>query len=364
MTSKQPTFSRIELARKRRGLTKVALAQRTGLSTRSLYDIESGQAIPTPETLTALSEVLRFPVEFFMRPALEIPTPEETSFRSLRSLTAGQRDAALAAGALAFELSQWIESRFELPTAPLPDLRDYDPETAAETLRAHWGIGERPVGNMIHLLESVGVRVFSVAADRRVDAFSLWRRDVPFMFLNTVKTAEHARMDAAHELGHLVLHRHGTPWGRNIEKDAQVFGSAFLMPRSSVLAAPRLLSATLGHLVQLKKRWLVSALALAHRLHELRLLSDWNYRSLCVQLSRLGRAREPEGIPRETSQVMAKVFGTLGTSKIDAAKELCLYSADIEALIFGLRAEPPADVPYRPGRQLTTRREFKVVTRN
>jgi len=44
---------------------------------------------------------------------------------------------------------------------------------------------------------------------REVDAFSLWRHGSPFVFLNTQKTPEHSRFDVAHELGHLVLHRHG-----------------------------------------------------------------------------------------------------------------------------------------------------------
>jgi Zn-dependent peptidase ImmA (M78 family)/DNA-binding XRE family transcriptional regulator len=323
-------------------MTKVALARRTGLSTRSLYDIETGQAAPTQDTLTTIAEVLRFPLEFFYLSDVEEPSPEAASFRALRSMTATEQDGALAAGGLAFELSRWIESRFDLPRINLPDVRDYEPEAAAGALRIHWGIGQRSIGNMIHFLESVGVRVFSLAEGRRVDAFSLWHHEVPFVFLNTLKTAEHSRMDAAHELGHLVLHRHGVPWGRNVEKEAQAFASAFLMPRESVFAAPRLQVPTLGQLVQLKKRWLVSVLALAHRLHALKLLSDWNYRTLCIQVSKFGKAHEPEGIPRETSQVMDKVFGPSGAAKGDAARDLGLHQPDVEALIFGLRIEPPS----------------------
>ena len=33
---------------------------------------------------------------------------------------------------------------------------------------------------------------------------------------------------------------------------------------------------------------MVSAMAMTHRLHELHLLSDWNYRTTCVALSRDG----------------------------------------------------------------------------
>lgn len=76
-------------------------------------------------------------------------------------------------------------------------------------VRAHWRIGELPIGNLIHLLESKGVRVYSLAEQgKSLDAFSLWHQNIPFVFLKTNKTAEHSRMDAAHELGHLVLHRH------------------------------------------------------------------------------------------------------------------------------------------------------------
>ena len=134
------------------------------------------------------------------------------------------------------------------------------------------------------------------------------------------------------------------------------------MPRASVLAAPRLQDPTLTQIVQLKRRWSVSAAALAHRLNALRLLSDWNYRSLCVQLSQFGRKREPDGIPRETSQVMAKVFGTFGSSKADAAKDLCLYQADVEALIFGLRAAT-ASANFRrvSGGSQARKRDFWIV---
>jgi Zn-dependent peptidase ImmA (M78 family) len=57
-----------------------------------------------------------------------------------------------------------------------------------------------------------GVSIFSMAEDTaEVDAFSLWRDTTPFVFLNTLKSAERSRFDAAQELGHLVMHRHGGP---------------------------------------------------------------------------------------------------------------------------------------------------------
>ena len=49
-------------------------------------------------------------------------------------------------------------------------------------------------------------------------------------------------------------------------------------------------------------------MALTHRLYELDLLTEWGYRTVCVQLSRLGYRRTEPGIPRESSQLLGKVF--------------------------------------------------------
>jgi Zn-dependent peptidase ImmA (M78 family) len=256
-------------------------------------------------------------------------------------MTASQRDMALGEGAIALHLNRFVESKFELPTADLPDLsREANPEAAAESLRRYWGIGELPARNMIHLLEAKGIRIFSLAVDaREVDAFSMWKGTTPFIFLNSHKSSEHSRFDAAHELGHLVLHRHATPNGREAEREADAFASAFLMPRGSVLAsAPRF--PTLPVLIRLKKQWIVSVAALNYRLHELNLTSDWQYRGLCIQISKNGfRTTEPEEAPRENSQVLAKVLAALqedGINRSQLAKSLSLYPSELDQLFFGL----------------------------
>lgn len=333
--------TRLSLARRRRGLTMTKLAKAIGVEPRSVSAYEKGEFGPDDAKLAALASALSFPPLFFFGDDLDEPTPDIASFRALSKMTAAQRDTALGSGAIAMMLNGWIEARFELPAPDLPDLsREDDPEAASRTLRQQWGLGELPVKNIVHLLESKGVRVFSLSVDAaEVDAFSMWRQSTPFVFLNTQKSAEHARFDAAHELGHLVLHRHGSPHGREAERQANAFASAFLMPKASVLAyAPRL--ATLDKLIELKKYWNVSVAALTYRLHTVNVLSDWHYQSLYVELSRRGyRRNEPEGGQRETSQVLQKVFAALrdeSISKRDVATDLCVSVEEIDQLVFGL----------------------------
>lgn len=316
------------------------LAGLVGVTAKAISDYEKGEYPPADEALARIAAATRFPTGFFSGCDLHEPTSDTASFRSMSRMTAGQRDAALGAGALAFMLNDWVELRFELPRPDLLDLRDEEPEVAASVLRQHWGLGERPIKNMVHLLEAKGVRVYSLAENSvEVDAFALWHSKTPFVFVNTLKSVEHGRFDAAHELGHLVLHRHSGPHVPDAEKQANAFASAFLMPRASVLAnAPHM--ATLRTLIQLKKQWIVSVAALAYRLYALGLVTDWHYRTLCIEIGQSGyRTREPDGAQRERSQILAMVFAALreeGVSKTGVAEQLQIDVEELDRLVFGL----------------------------
>jgi Zn-dependent peptidase ImmA (M78 family) len=285
----------------------------------------------------------------------------------MSKMTARQRDTALGSAAIALLLNRWIEQRFTLPAPDLPTFDvPVDPEGAAEAVRQHWGLGERPIKNTIHLLESRGIRVFSLAIDAsEVDAFSMWFEGRAFVFLNTRKSGERSRFDAAHELGHLVLHRHGTPNGREAEREADAFASALLMPARSVYAhAPRV--ATLQQLIDLKRLWMVSVSALTYRMHSLGLLSEWHYRQLFRQISARGyRTGEPNAIRREVSQVLHKVFAALreeGVTKHDIAADLQVHPTDINELVFGLVLTSLEGNAARGGR--SDRPDLRIVSSN
>jgi len=332
---------RFRLARLRRRRTKRELAAALGVNENTIRRYEAGETVPSDDTLETISRLLAFPRAFFFAETPDEP-PDNASFRSMSDLPARDRDAALAAGALAFGLDDWVRQRFDLPATDILDLTGEEPEAAARALRQAWGIGERPIRNMVHLLEAKGVRVFSLAENTRaVDAFSVWRRSAPYVFLNTLKTAEHGRMDAAHELGHLALHKHGGPGGRQAEYEAQRFALAFLMPRADVLAElPRVYG--LDAIIRHKRRWGVSVAALNFWLHKLGITKDWQYRDLSIQIAERGlRLAEPPGteLPREMSAVWPKVMDALrreGIGKYDIADALALPVEELENLLFML----------------------------
>jgi Zn-dependent peptidase ImmA (M78 family) len=349
-------ISRLELARKRRRYSAKILAERAGISPVTLSRVTNGSQVADPATEDALIQALGFPREFFFRDEVDTVDSTAASFRSLTLMTARERDAALAAGSLAFEMADWVQDRFNLPEPDILDLsHERDPAAAARALRQYWSIGERPIGHMIKLLETKGVRVFSLAEDtKNVDAFSCWRNGEPYIFLNTFKTAERSRFDAAHELGHLVLHRHGGPQqGRQAEMEAQLFASSFLMPKDDLVAHVPVVY-NLDQLVKAKKRWGVSVSALAYRLHKLGRISDWNYRTFVIQINReYGRNAEPDGLPPERSSIWNMVLTELWKDKVTRdhiAADLNLPPDEVENLIFGLAGEiqPPSRAQGKP----------------
>jgi len=339
---------RLILARRRRAMTQTRLATECDIDARNVRRYEAGDASPSEETLTAIAGALKFPIAFFFGDAPAVLPPAAASFRSMSTMTGIQAECALSAGALAVAVSDYLNQHLTLPVSDLPDLRGTEPEQAAKELRSAWGLGNKPLPNLVHLLEVHGVRVFSLVDDcKAVDAFCITHNDTPFVFLNTGKSAEHSRFDAAHELGHLVLgharESTGERLGRDIEREAHRFAAAFLMPREDVLArAPK--SINTESIVQAKRRWGVSAVALARRLYALGLVREWHYKQLCIEMSRRGyRTAEPDPGTREQSQLLKKGFELLkgqGIGRDDVARALSIELHDLECLVFGLVMVP------------------------
>lgn len=342
MLAVQLNPSRLKLARQRRGLSATALGQIVDVNPRTISRWEDGASEPLPTNVETLSDALGVPVSFFTAHDAEFVPVEAVSFRALSKMTARQRDSATAAGAIAVDLAQWIDARFRLPAADIPTLEGYDPEQAAAVVRERWGLGQAPIGNLIHILEARGVRIFSLAGDvASVDAYSFRLNGVPFIILNTAKTGERRRFDAAHELGHLVLHcGDEVPHGKEAEQEAQAFAAAFLMPRPSILGSG-LRNANIDQILRGKRQWKVAAMALTHRLNELSLITEWGYRDACVRLSQMGyRSGEPQGaIIPESSQVLAKVFKSLRDQRVgpaEVASQVHITQDELNLHVFGL----------------------------
>jgi Zn-dependent peptidase ImmA (M78 family) len=154
---------------------------------------------------------------------------------------------------------------------------------------------------MAALLESNGVVVcrFEIGSEK-IDAFSCWADGRPYVILGSDKSsAVRSRFDAAHELAHLILHRdiseddlESKAIRDRIEREANWFAGAFLLPRGSLFR--EFYSTRANHLRGLKQRWLVSMQAIAHRAKDIGAIDDNQYVAFRIQMTkRKELTREP-----------------------------------------------------------------------
>ena len=335
----------LALARRWRGLTKRELAQAVGLTPAAVSQYETGHARPRVETLARLALALRLPAEFFARrPAVPRLLEEEWHFRSLRATRKRDRARVLAQMALLASLVQLVEQYVELPQPDIPDhladeLSVDAIERIASELRDLWGLGQGPVSNMVALLEGRGCIVTRIiAGSSALDAFSGRVGLRPFAILTVDKdNSERSRFDAAHELGHLVLHQDVNPGSQSAEKQAHAFASAFLMPRD-VIAEELPSRLDFAVYFELKARWRVNVAALLYRARQVGRLSDPGFRRAMTELNANGwRIREPMSGPHERPSVIADALALLerarGLGRDDIARELRVGREDIDQLL-------------------------------
>lgn len=331
--------ARLTLARELRGLTKADLATRIQKTAAAVGQFEAGRAKPEAKTVAAMALALGVPVGFFAarKGAAPLMTTDECHFRSLRAASQRERRRVLAVGVLLCDLITELEDEIEFPAERVSEIvraptSTQEIEQCAVDVRKHWGLGLGPIPDLIKLFESRGILVTLVPeACREIDAFSAWHAKRPMIFLVEHSEPSRLRYDAAHELGHLVMHVDVTPGSPELEREANRFAAAFLLPRESFLPeCPRSLNWPLFY--ELKQRWRVSVQALVRRAYDLGCISQATYRRAFVQINaRNERVHERFEPPPERPSMISNAIRELETdlpmSKL--AEKLCLAEADL-----------------------------------
>ncbi|MFJ9085834.1 ImmA/IrrE family metallo-endopeptidase [Streptomyces sp. NPDC102384] len=324
------TGKRLVLARHRRRMTLAALARTSKLTTHSLTHFENRLKYPSPQSLDRLARALDVTPEFLQAPPPQTILPEAMSLRSPTRLTARKRYSAVAVAELSAACVAWIETYLWLPCPNLPSWPQMDPEHAAEDLRAHWHMGDAPSGPLTPLLESHGIRIFALPPDcDDVGAFSTRQSGTPFVFLPSHLDGQQARQHLAYELGQLVLGP-SRPGHRDSRTAALQFATAFLMPRTGVMAS-MLRAATPERLAAAANTWGVSTSAVLHRLHDLELLPEWSHRTTAQELGgRTGPSSSPGSTSVECSHMLPKVVAYLRARRlpIESVAELTALRTD------------------------------------
>lgn len=313
---------RLSLARRRARTPRTELARALGVSAAAVTQFERNRTRPTVPLVAAMALALNVPRTFFAH-GTELPDVPASAvhFRALRSTPALSRDQALAFVQLALSVIDALEHYIDFPANAIPTIPvDADPPSeqirfvAAET-RDVLGVSRGPVGHLVRTLEAAGVVVLTMPAepvmDRRVDAFSTDAGNRPLVLLNPDKDDKaRSRFDAAHELGHLVMHPDIEPGSRLVEQQAQTFASQFLAPDADLRPdLPNTLD--WDALLRAKRKWGISLAALVYRCRRLELWSEATHLRAVKRLAADGYPeRGPLG-PRETPVMLGRAAAML-----------------------------------------------------
>ncbi len=339
--------AKLRVAREFRRLSQKALADLTDVSPAAVGQFEKGEAVPSAKTLLSLADTLRFPASYFGNGMADCQPDTPAFFRSLRSTSVRDRKHARAYVELVRGFVLSLEREVELPANSVPRY-PFDPESGdlemvdriAAATREEFGLGEYgPIPNVVASIEQRGVVVTRTHFDsEKVDAFSVAYEDRPILVLCSDKNLfDRSRFDAAHELGHLVMHSTDHPDIKKIEQQAHRFAAGFLMPEEGIREELPT-RADWAQLVALKRRWGVSIGALLRRAETLGVMTSELYvQALRTMSARGWRTDEPAPLgPPESPRLLheaVKILEEEGFTIEDLADRASLPRDEIADII-------------------------------
>ena len=327
MEQKKFNGDRLRNARVYNGISLTDLAEQANITKQSISLYENGKNTPDYERVRTLSGILGFPVDYFFQEDKIKTYTETTYFRSQATATKKDRAAQSVKLELIAQMYEVLWNYIDFPVYKDPKINFVgfdDPldcespeaidevEVAAKKVRECWKIPEGPIKDLQSVLEQNGILVtgFSANADK-INAFSqrtiVDKADAFLIAVALGKDSSECRMrfDMGHELGHIVLH----PWSEDIEsiskdefkareRQANMFASAFLLPRESFLRDVLQYPTDLKYYHFLKKKWKVSIQAMIVRARQLNAISPSQYQYMFRQVSKNGwRLHEPDDTP-------------------------------------------------------------------
>lgn len=337
-----------------RGISQVQLAALAGVSAGSISKWRSGQQEPQAEALASLARAANVRASWFLRPIPDFDAGPQL-FRRNASALKSARALMSARHAWSKELAADFGEFVDYPSVSFPDRNFSNPnevtneeiEVVASECRQLWKLGLGPIPDVVLAIENAGgVVVREVTGIARIEGLSSWCavNERPFVYLNADKAnGFRSRFDAAHELGHIVLHKHISPHiaqanHKEMERQAHYFAGAFLLPAETFSAEVPPLP-TLDTLLTLKPRWKTSAAAMLKRLAALELIDEREQLNLWKRRStRFGGKSEPldDQLIPEQPRLMRRAVGLIVESGVMAREavpdRVGLSAGDVEHL--------------------------------
>ncbi len=296
---------KLKIARQIRNMTITDLAKSVSksvsISKQAISQFEKEESEPKTETLFLIAKALSFPLYFFVTPYKREITQENVFFRALRSTTELAKNNYIEKTKLLLNIYDYLSVYLDMPQLDLPKLDEkilsqneydeYNYDLITQAIRSAWSLGNRPIWNMVDLLEQHGI-IMSVLKDEsnKIDAFTFMdaignKKRFCVMLENEKNSMARRNFSIAHELGHIILHSNlhsdelESSMETQMEKQANRFAASFLLPAES-FARDLKKPMDFQSYIYLKEKWHVSIKAMFSRAKDLGKISQEQYISL------------------------------------------------------------------------------------
>lgn len=167
----------------------------------------------------------------------------------------------------------------------------------AAVVRKHLGLKESdPITSVVEVMEKAGIRVMEIQTDLAIDAMAARMGEEDVVVLNSNVPNDRSRMNAAHELGHVLFRDYADSKTSNhklLEKRAFEFASYFLLTKHMLRSA--FYGKSMVRLVQFKERFGISLAAMIYRAEAEGILTGHQAKHLWIEFSKRGWRREEPG---------------------------------------------------------------------
>lgn len=302
--SKSFNGQRLRQARLYKGLSINDLAELLGVSKQAISQYETSNVTPDFDKMRIITNELNFPSSYFFQEDSFDVNAKTTYFRALLSANKNARLQQVVKVKHLAMIYEILSNYLEFPQLNIPDVSEFinnneiDYEAMSQKIREYWEIGQKPIEDFPYLLEKNGIIVASYPVSQdNIDAYSqkinVEGNDKFIIVLSDDKnSAVRSNFDAAHELGHILLH----DWNLDLEelsredfkkqeKQANNFAAAFLLPKEAFLKDVSLYPKDLKYYIELKRKWKVSISAMLIRTNKLGVINDNQYQYLMKQMT-------------------------------------------------------------------------------
>lgn len=337
-------------ARESLAITRNQASEKTGITAKSLVQLEEGEKQPTLDELKELSKTYKRTIATLLLaiPPKEKPLP--TDRRTIDSKALGNfHEKTIMAVRKARALAQsFVELRqelgIEIPKFSLSASMQEQPQEVAAKIRKHLNLYElREIENInqaleayIEKLESLGVAIFQLSLTQdKLRGFSIIDDVMPIIGIKRGGEQPTAKIFTLfHELGHILLNEDGfcdlsEKASLEIEKWCNAFAAEILIPTSELLQMEIVLQQKHTNnkiwakkdLVELGNYFHVGPLAILRSLLENKLTTPIFYKEKHQAWNKpqFGRAKHPEGknIAKETIREKGRTYISLAFSAYD-----------------------------------------------